>query len=301
MVPVANQDAAIAPVNPKVAMQLARFHLCLVHHPWLLVCTHTNCTYNLPLVLFTKEVLAHLKQFHQHTLVDSSKKMLAALLEEQDLQHPYTVRICKDLLPAPMIPELEVAMYQGYACNTCSYAVQSKSAIHAHLHKHKQEGCAASLISGVVLQQIDPSQRRYLYVVDKQLDPLPPQPFPAVAADPIVDDAVQAKANGFVKQDQEAMCCANLLKPGIAPAMLTGNLGPWAKQLGWQAYWASKNIVGIGQAMAEPDRFVCVRPRGKPPIQPECAHGQEACRYLGQRDCAAGAYGPGWSNTGLHQ
>lgn len=48
--PATNQTALAAPVNLKLAAKLHCFHLCLLQHPTLLLCTHPNCTHHLPLI-----------------------------------------------------------------------------------------------------------------------------------------------------------------------------------------------------------------------------------------------------------
>ncbi|TKY89352.1 hypothetical protein EX895_001883 [Sporisorium graminicola] len=86
--------------------QLQEFHLRLVPHPRILVCTRPNCGYGLALVPLVKEILAHIKQFHSYTLDDGQQAKLNPLLQELDLELPSVVKLKKELLPVLYIPEL---------------------------------------------------------------------------------------------------------------------------------------------------------------------------------------------------
>ncbi|SPO29581.1 uncharacterized protein UTRI_05403 [Ustilago trichophora] len=219
--PPANQDACSPAVDPKLAAQLGRFHLHLVDHPRILVCTRIDCTHRLAIPPFFKDVIAHLKKSHMHAMVESSKKALKDLLERLDLEHPATVTINKDLLPVPIIKELDIN-YQGRHCNMCSYSIMARSSMNNH-------------------------SRRYLYVSNPSLEPTPPPAILTTAMDADkLDDVTKAKVNAFIKKDQERMQEAGLVQPGIQPAVVSGNVTPWARQLNWHRYWAGKPVVAIG-------------------------------------------------------
>ena len=103
-------------------------------------------------------------------------------------------------------------------------------------------------MSGVSMQVIDKSGQNhcYLHVCNKGLDNAP-LPLPLTAANnPSLTAAITAKVDAFLKQNHNAMEEAGMLDKGIQPKMFTGNISPWAKQLNWHAYWASKPVAAIG-------------------------------------------------------
>ncbi|CDW99254.1 hypothetical protein, partial [Sporisorium scitamineum] len=104
-----------SPISTAQITQLQEFHLCLVAHPCILVCTRPNCGYGLALVPLVKEMVAHVKQFHSYMLVDAQLAALKLLLPELKLEHPLAVELKKELLPVLCIPELAVS-YDGRHC-----------------------------------------------------------------------------------------------------------------------------------------------------------------------------------------
>ncbi|SPO22253.1 uncharacterized protein UTRI_00931 [Ustilago trichophora] len=245
----ANQETAIStPVDPQHTAQLARFNLRLVDHPRILLCTLDSCCPQLPLIPDFKHVTAHIKKVHKKPLVGSAKEMLRSLLDELDVPSPGTVCINKDLLPERMIPELG-ELFQGYRCNLCSYAVQAKSAFYEHLRGHPDAKGRASYTHPVPMQKLHECGKkiRYLHVRNQDLDPTPPPAILTTALDASTISAnIKTKVDAFLKQNEDCLREADLLKPGIQPESASGNIGPWAKQLGWHAYWAGKPIVAIG-------------------------------------------------------
>ncbi|KAJ1031372.1 hypothetical protein NDA16_000813 [Ustilago loliicola] len=246
--PDANQDAAAAaaPLDPKIAVQLGHFNLCLVEHPKLLVCTISSCPHKLPIIPTVREITAHLKT-HSHAMVSSSKKALEETLDTLDLESPATVPINMAMLPVNIIKELPV-VYKGYCCNMCLYIIKSCSAINVHIKTHDDVEVKARSMSGVSMQVIHKSgqNRRYLHVCNKGLDNAP-LPLPLTAANnPSLTAAITTKVDAFLKQNHNAMEEAGMLDKGIQPKMFTSNISPWAKQLNWHAYWASKPVSAIG-------------------------------------------------------
>ncbi|SPO26596.1 uncharacterized protein UTRI_10145 [Ustilago trichophora] len=247
--PPANQYACSPAVDPKFAAQLGRFHLRLVDHPRILVCTRIDCTHRLAILPFFKDVTAHLKKFHAHTIVESSKKALKDLLEQLDLEHPATVTINKDLLPVSIIKELDVN-YQGRHCNLCSYSIMARSSMNAHVREHSSQADGdVKYLHPVPVQLFyeNGQSRRYLYVSNPSLAQTPPPQILTTTMDADkLDDATKAKVNAFIKKDKERLQEAGLLQPGIQPSVVSGNVTPWACELGWHRYWAGKPVVAIG-------------------------------------------------------
>jgi hypothetical protein len=256
--PAANQAAAAtAAVKAKHVTELGRFSLRLVDHPCLVVCTRRDCAHQLPLVPTLKEVMAHLKKAHQLSLVESAQKRLEEVLAALALDHPSVVDLDGDLLPVPAVKELAI-VNEGYRCNYCTYAVKARSAIHAHLRSHEVEEGKPSFTHPVALQIIHESgqHKRYLHVRDRELDPTPASAIlnPAVLIGAMNGD-IKAKVDAFLKQDQECLREADLVRPGVQPTVFSGNIGPWAKQLKWHSYWASKPIVAIGALGPDPRKW----------------------------------------------
>ncbi|GAK66798.1 uncharacterized protein PAN0_015d5022, partial [Moesziomyces antarcticus] len=243
-------------IDPTAAAQLERFCLRLVDHPRLLVCTRKQCLLKLPLMPTFKEVSTHLKMQHHHALVASSKQVLVDVLETLDLDHPASVRINSSLLPVPIIKELDVT-YQGYRCSLCPYTIKSKSAMHTHMHTHRDEEVKATYIHPVPMQVIyeGGQNRRYLHVINKELDPTPPTAILPAAAIADVDRAVQVKVWEMLRQNAQNMQDAKVDKPGVLPLTFTGNLGLWAKQLNWHAYWAGKQVAAVGRLGPNPQHW----------------------------------------------
>ncbi|KAJ1025241.1 hypothetical protein NDA16_002745 [Ustilago loliicola] len=115
--PAANQASLAAPVDPKLANQLNRFHLrlCLLQHPALLLCARPDCTHRLPLNPTLAKVIAHLKS-HHHPLTKTGKEMLAETLAALNLDDPSMVNINPNLLPVNIIKELDI-LHKGYQCS----------------------------------------------------------------------------------------------------------------------------------------------------------------------------------------
>ncbi|KIS66147.1 uncharacterized protein UMAG_12318 [Mycosarcoma maydis] len=93
-------------------MQLQKFHLGLVAHPRILVCTRPNCGYGLALMPSVKERVAHVKQSHSYTLIDAQLATLKLLLQEQKLEN--------------------------------SRLIKSKSAVKGHIKQHTSAGGAST-------------------------------------------------------------------------------------------------------------------------------------------------------------
>ncbi|KAJ1021570.1 hypothetical protein NDA16_003708 [Ustilago loliicola] len=224
--PDANQDAATAaaPLDPKIAVQLGRFNLCLVEHPKLLVCTISSCPHKLPIIPTIREITTHLKT-HGHAMVSSSKKALEETLDTLDLESPATVPINMAMLPVNIIKELPV-VYEGYCCNMCLYTIKSRSAISVHIKTHDDAEVKARSMSGVSMQVIHKSgqNRRYLHVCNKGLDNAPLSLPLTAANNPSLTAAITAKVDAFLKQNHNAMEEAGMLDKGIQPKTFTGNI-----------------------------------------------------------------------------
>ncbi|KAJ1023431.1 hypothetical protein NDA16_003048 [Ustilago loliicola] len=83
-----------------------------------------------------------------------------------------------------------------------------------------------------------------------------PLPLPLTAANnPSLTAAITAKVDAFLKQNHNAMEEAGMLDKGIQPKTFTGNISPWAKQLNWHAYWASKPVAAIGSLGSNPRKW----------------------------------------------
>ncbi|SPO25303.1 uncharacterized protein UTRI_10094 [Ustilago trichophora] len=243
--PPANQDVATPPLDPQLIAQLGTFQLRLAEHPRVLICTRSPCTYNVPITPTTKAILDHLLKYHEHNPSTVGKKMLRKLVDDLNLEPLASVYINMDLLPAKTIKELPVL--HGYCCTRCAYTIWAISAMQAHVRTHSEEADGkAKYIHPVPMQVIYKSGKmlRYLHVRNQDLEFTPPPPLLTSAAKE--DDAIQAKVQMLLQQDKERMEEAGLKKPGIQPDVFGGNIGPWAKQLGWQTYWAGKPVVAIG-------------------------------------------------------
>ncbi|EST06013.2 Helicase, C-terminal, partial [Kalmanozyma brasiliensis GHG001] len=171
------------------------------------------------------------------------------MLDQLDLPLPKDVPVDHNQLPVPKIKELPV-ITDGYQCNHCSYAIPSKSSMHAHLKdKHADLKVRGKSTHPILLQVIQEhgKNKRCIYVQDKQLDPTPPQAIlNANLNTRQLDNAITARAAAFIQQDQAALRDAGLLNPLVDTSMLSGNIGPWAKQLKWRSYWAGKPLAAIG-------------------------------------------------------
>ncbi|KAF6767244.1 Protein of unknown function DUF3505 [Kalmanozyma brasiliensis GHG001] len=259
LLPAANQlaanaagDAAAQAPNAATAITsatLGRFYLRLVDHPQLLVCTRVGCTLGVPLTPLFRDVTAHVQRFHHQPLGDASRRAIQAMLDQLDLPLPKDVPVDHDQLPVPKIKELPVVT-DGYQCSHCSYAIFARNAMSAHVKdKHADLKVKAKPTHPVLLQVIQEhgKNKRYIYVQDKELDPTPPQAILNANLDARqLDNAITARAAAFIQQDQAALRDAGLLNPVVDASMLSGNIGPWAKQLKWRSYWAGKPLAAIG-------------------------------------------------------
>ncbi len=256
----AAQDAVIDRTVTTTAMtvSLGRFYLRLVNHPRLLVCTRVGCTLGLPLMPNFRDITAHVQRFHHQPLGDASRSAIQALLTNLDLVPLKDVPVDRDQLPIPKIKELPVVT-DGHQCNHCSYAIFARNAMYAHIKdKHSDMDAKATFTHPVLLQVIHESgrNRRYIYVQDKELDPTPPQAIlnPNLDAHKL-DESIKAKAAALLQKDQDALAKAGLLHPVVDTSMLSGNVGPWAKQLKWGPYWAGKPLAAIGALGTDTSRW----------------------------------------------
>ncbi|KAJ1023079.1 hypothetical protein NDA16_003232 [Ustilago loliicola] len=244
--PAANQASLAAPVDPKLANQLNRFHLRLrlLQHPALLLCTRPDCTHCLPLNPTLAKVIVHLKS-HHHPLTKTGKEILAETLAALNLDDPSMVNINPNLLLVNIIKELDI-LHKGYRCSMCEYAVMSKTS--AHKHKHTQHGGKATLDPHVSIQPIHVNgpYTHYLHIFNNKLEPTPPPITFNLNIGTGRDGALKQRVAAFFTRDAELMAKAELDMEGIQPHVVTGNLSPWLKHtglasiLGWQAhccYW----------------------------------------------------------------
>ncbi|KAJ1024076.1 hypothetical protein NDA16_002915 [Ustilago loliicola] len=253
--PAANQASLAAPVDPKLANQLNRFHLRLrlLQHPALLLCTHPDCMHRLPLNPTLAKVIVHLKS-HHHPLTKTGKEMLAEMLAALNLDDPSMVNINPNLLPVNIIKELDI-LHKGYRCSMCEYAVMSKTS--AHKHKHTQHGGKATLDPHVSIQPIHVNgpYTHYLHIFNNKLEPTPPPITFNLNIGTGRDAALKQHVAAFFTRDAELMAKAELDMEGIQPHVVTSNLSLWLKQLGWQAYWAGKPIAAIGSLGSNPRKW----------------------------------------------
>ncbi|KAJ1018168.1 hypothetical protein NDA16_005034 [Ustilago loliicola] len=251
--PAANQASLAAPVDPKLANQLNRFHLRLLQHPALLLCTHPDCTHRLPLNPTLAKVIVHLKS-HHHPLTKTGKEILAEMLAALNLDDPSMVNINPNLLPVNIIKELDI-LHKGYQCSMCEYAVMSKTS--AHKHKHTQHGSKATLDPHASIQPIHVNgpYTHYLHIFNNKLEPTPPPITFNLNIGTGRDAALKQRVAAFFTRDAKLMAKAELDMEGIQPHVVTGNLSLWLKQLGWQAYWAGKPIAAIGSLGSNPRKW----------------------------------------------
>ncbi|KAJ1026738.1 hypothetical protein NDA16_002035 [Ustilago loliicola] len=230
--PAANQASLAAPVDPKLANQLNRFHLRLrlLQHPALLLCTRPDCTHCLPLNPTLAKVIVHLKS-HHHPLTKTGKEILAETLAALNLDDPSMVNINPNLLPVNIIKELDI-IHKGYQCSMCEYAVMSKTS--AHKHKHTQHGSKATLDLHASIQPIHVNgpYTCYLHIFNNKLEPTPPPITFNLNIGTGRDGALKQRVAAFFTRDAELMAKAELDMEGIQPHVVTGNLSPWLKHTG---------------------------------------------------------------------
>ncbi|CDR98497.1 hypothetical protein [Sporisorium scitamineum] len=238
--------------------QLQEFHLRLVAHPRILVCTRPNCGYGLALVPLVKEIMAHIKQFHSYALDDGQQAKLTPLLQELDLELPSVVELKKELLPVLYIPEL-AGSYGGRHCTVCTYSIKSKSAMNSHVQQHTYADGASKYHCNDAIQlfwENAQNYRRYVHATHPTLVPLPlPAALSTAMSTDKLDNAAKAKVSTLLQTDKELLHSAGLLTPQIQPQEYTGNLGPWARALDWQMYWAGKPITALGLLRGEPKNW----------------------------------------------
>ncbi|GAC75234.1 transcription initiation factor TFIID, subunit TAF12 [Moesziomyces antarcticus T-34] len=121
----ASPEASAQPVNNRVQAQLKIFHLALLDHPCLLLCTRIGCEHGVVLVPTLKDVVLHLSK-HRVPLAASGRDFFQEMLEEFPLDHPSAASINMRLLPAPKIPGIEVC-YDGFYCCLCGYTIKLRS------------------------------------------------------------------------------------------------------------------------------------------------------------------------------
>ncbi|KAJ1025093.1 hypothetical protein NDA16_002600 [Ustilago loliicola] len=215
--PAANQASLAAPVDPKLANQLNRFHLRLrlLQHPALLLCTHPDCMHRLPLNPTLAKVIVHLKS-HHHPLTKTGKEMLAEMLAALNLDDPSMVNINPNLLPVNIIKELDI-IHKGYRCSMCEYAVMSKTS--AHKHKHTQHGSKATLDPHASIQPIHVNgpYTHYLHIFNNKLEPTPPPITFNLNIGTGRDAALKQRVAAFFTRDAELMAKAELDMEGIQP------------------------------------------------------------------------------------
>ncbi|KAJ1021197.1 hypothetical protein NDA16_003983 [Ustilago loliicola] len=228
--PAANQASLAAPVDPKLANQLNRFHLRLLQHPALLLCTRPDCTHCLPLNPTLAKVIAHLKS-HHHPLTKTGKEILAETLAALNLDDPSMVNINPNLLPVNIIKELDI-LHKGYQCSMCEYAVMSKTS--AHKHKRTQHGSKATLDLHASIQPIHVNgpYTCYLHVFNNKLEPIPPPITFNLNIGTGQDGALKQRVAAFFTRDAKLMAKAELDMEGIQLHVVTGNLSPWLKHTG---------------------------------------------------------------------
>lgn len=194
------------------------------------MCTKNGCQHGVILEPVLKEMVGHIHK-HHIALVPKGGKMLEELLDQLNLDSSASTFLIPSLLPAAMIPDVEV-YFDGWYCCTCSYTIKSKSSFYGHVKHHNDRDEEATALHPVPIQLIHRASSRYLYVRDAELDPTPKQALPAAATveEGSVSASLMAKVKAFAKQDEEL--CASHTSAQDRITSFAGNAGPWAIKLG---------------------------------------------------------------------